>query len=608
MQNLKRAARIGILYISAFVLIVSPSMAVHAAEDETYYYDEATGQWNSSKWVYNPVTKVYEPAPVAKPSPSPTPSTTPAPEQSTDDEGDSSEDTSAADTTTGGSGPSSNNSVDQDTDIDSTTNINSNKEVNNDLDSNATSGNAGVKQNTKGGDAKTGNASGDATIVNSVHSTVGNDKKSGVAHFTIDLYGDVNGDIVIGPDATKNATKTTDINSKTNVNNNDTITNNVDLTATSGDAAVSGNTVAGSAQSGDANAVVNLLNLVNTVIAANESFVGTINIHGNLNGDILMSPEFIPQLLASNADNVTEMEFNMPLSTNINDDQTIVNNIDLSATSGTASVKDNTSAGSAKTGSAQTKLQVLNLTGREVDAESGLLIFVNVKGTWVGLLMDAPGATAAAYGSGVTKNSTTLSDTVNVNNQTAITNNINVAAVSGDASVESNTSGGDATTGDAYASANVANISNSKFNFKKRLTILYINIFGDWKGLALQNSEAGDVIETVTEVASSTPVQTASVGAPNVKLGFVPRASSPVNQAVSVASQSGGDSYPAAVLASAINNEGGQVLGQTLKPTLSPREDPFSTILMIGGFGVAGISAIIWSARRLLEMRASRIV
>lgn len=602
MLKLKRVMRNGVLFAAAILLAITPSAAVYAAEDETYYYDQTSGRWNSSKWTYDAATGTY--LPVVPESPAPAQSTESedeSPTPSSDDSGDS----SAAESTQNGTGPSSNNQTDSNTNVSSNTDINSDKQITNDLDSDATTGNAGVTQNTNGGNAQTGKASGDATIVNSVHSTVGSGENSGVAHFTIDLYGDVNGDIVIGPDATKNATKTTNINSETNVNNNDSITNNVDLSATSGDASVTGNTIAGSAQSGDANAVVNLLNLVNTVIAANESFVGTINIHGNLNGDILLSPEFIPQLLASNADNVIETDFNMPLSTNINDDQTIVNNIDLSATSGTASVKDNTSAGSAQTGNAQTKLQILNLTGREVDAESGLLVFVNVKGTWVGLLLDAPGATAAAYGSGVTKNSTTLSDTVNVNNRTAITNNINVAAVSGDASVESNTSGGDAKTGDAYASANVANISNSKFNFKKNLTILYINIFGNWRGLALQNSAAGDVIETVTQIAASSPPPT-QVGTPNVKLGFVPRVAEAVGQAASAPSATNDDSYPAAVLASAVTN--GDVLGQTLKPGVSPREDPFSTILMIGGFGVAGISAVIWSARRLLEMRASRIV
>lgn len=602
MLKLKRVMRNGMLYAAAIVVAIAPSAAVHAAEDETYYYDQASGRWNSSKWTYDAATNTYLPV------------VPPAPAQSTDNDSESpapssgSEDSSAADSSANATGPSSNNETGSNTNASSSTNINSDKQVTNDLDSNATSGNAGVTQNSNGGSAQTGNASGDATIVNSVHSTVGSGENSGVAHFTIDLYGDVHGDIVIGPDATKNATKSTDIKSQTNVNNNDTITNNVDLNATSGNATVNGNTVAGSAQSGDANAVVNLLNLVNTVIAANQSFVGTINIHGNLNGDILMSPEFIPQLLASNGDSQSESTLNLPLSTNINDDKTILNNIDLSATSGTATVKDNTSAGTATTGEAQTNLQILNLTNQEVDAENAVLVFVNVKGKWVGLLLDAPNATAAAYGSGVTKhtNSTTLEDTVNVNNKTAITNNINVTAVTGDATVSSNTSGGDAKTGDAYASANIANLINTKFNIKKNVWLLFINVYGDMYGKVMVDSDAGDKIEAVSDLVSTTP-PAASIGTPNVRLGYVPPKvnDDAMSQMLNATSgPSNGDPYTSAVLASAVTN-GGEVLGQSVAPASSPRIDTFSIIMMVTGFSVAGAYGAWTLIRRWLEARAA---
>lgn len=601
MQKLKRIARTGALYIAALALVISPSVAVHASEDRddrTYYYDSVSGQWNSDKWVYNPQTNVYEPAPVPKPSPSPTP----APDQSTDESQEApSADSSAADSTITNGGPSSNNQISDTTNVSSDTNINSGTQITNDLDSDAQSGDAGVRENTNGGSAQTGNASADATIINSVHSTVGSGENTGVAHFTIDLYGDINGDIVVGPTmGNAEIDKTTNISSNTNVTNNDSITNNIDLTAKSGDADVTGNTTAGSAQSGDARAVANVLNLVNTVIAANKSFVGTINIHGNLNGDILISPEFIPQLIESNGGDSQVVEnFTMPLTTNINDDQTIVNNVDLNATSGTASVKDNTEAGSAHSGTAQTDLQILNLTGHEVVAENSVLVFVNVKGKWVGMILDAPNATAAAYGSGVIKKDVTLASNTNLNNKTAITNNINVTAVSGDATVESNTSGGDAKTGNASASANIANISGSKFSLSGWFAVLYINIDGDWTGWALKDTDAGNKIESVTPVVASAPPPP-TVGSPNVSLGFVPRTNDGVSQAMSTTSNLGeGDEYAKAVLASATSD----VLGESdakpvLKQTMSPREDPFSTVLMIGGFGVASAVGLLWVFRR----------
>lgn len=604
MQKLKRIVRTGVLYVSALVLVVSPSIAVHAADDETYYYDEGSGRWNSSKWVYDPETNTYKPAMAASTPP-------PAPEQSTEepsgDAPEASADDSAADTITNG-GPSSNNTINEDIDATDTTSIDSNKTINNSLDSDAQTGNAGVKQNSYGGNAQTGNAGADATIVNTVHSTVGSGENSGIARFTIDLYGDVNGDIVVGPTmGNAQIDKNTNIKSDTDINNNDSITNNIDLKAKSGNAEVTGNTTAGSAQSGDANAVANLLNLVNTVIAANKSFVGTINIHGNLNGDILISPEFIPQLLGSNGNAKVEQNITMPLSTNINDDQTIVNNVELEATSGTATVKDNTSAGNASTGDAQTDLQILNLTGHEVVAEEAVLVFVNVKGKWVGMILDAPNSTAAAFGSGVTKNDVTLASDTDINNKAAITNNINVTAVSGDATVASNTSGGDAKTGNARASANIANISNSKFVLGKWFAVLFINIDGDWTGWALKDTEAGNMIASAAPVASSGP-PAQNVGAPNVRLGFIPKSSETVDQFMAATGGSNdGDPYAAAVLASATGDffdDNGQV---TLVPTLSPREDPFSALLMIGGFGVAGASGVVWAIRRLMELRSGNL-
>lgn len=606
MQKLTRVVRNGIIYVSTVVLVGSPSVAVYA-EDSTDYYDPATGKWNNSKWIYNPETKVYEPAPVAQPSPSPTPSSSPAPAQSTDNSGtpaaEGSADNSAADSSVTNGGPSSNNQINQDTDESSDVTINNGTQIKNGLDSDATSGEAGVKQNTKGGNAQTGNASADATIVNSVHSTVGSGENTGIARFTIDLYGDVNGDIVVGPTmGNAEIDKSTKINSDTNINNNDSITNDIDLSAKSGNAQVTGNTTAGSAQSGDARAVANLLNLVNTVIAANKSFVGTINIHGNLNGDILISPEFIPQLLGSNGNAKVEESFNMPLTTNINDDQTIVNNVDLKATSGTASVKDNTSAGTAQSGDAQTDLQILNLTGHEVVAENSVLVFVNVKGKWVGMILDAPNSTAAAFGSGVVKHDTTLASNTNINNKAAITNNINVTAVSGDATVSSNTVGGDAKTGNANASANIANISNSKFSLSGWFAVLYINIDGDWTGWALKDTEAGNMIAQAAPIAASMP-PAPKVGTPNVRLGYVPRANGSVSQVMDQTSgMNKGDPYAQAVLASATNDILGEKTEQParLVQSMSPREDPFSLIMMIGGFGIASASGIVWVVRRLL--------
>lgn len=516
MQKIKHILRVSVLYIAAFVLVGSPSFTVYATDGgeppETYTYDETTGRWSSNKWTYDATTNTYVPATTPKPSVEPT-SDTPSEEQSGQ--------TQAA-ATASNTGPSSNNTLDSTTHASGTTDITSNQTVNNTLNSDATTGNAGVTHNQTAGGAKTGDATAGTTVINTVHSTVQGDT-AGVAHFTADIHGDVTGDIMLYPAIDgATASSTTNINSDTDITTNSELTNNLNLKAASGDADVSGNTSAGDAESGNAHAVANVLNLINTIIAANKSFVGTINIYGNLNGDILVSPEFIPQLLGSNATSTNSIETS--LSASLDDDQAIINNIKLSAESGEADVSNNTNGGSATTGTADTNLTVLNLTGREVDAKNSLLVFVNVLGKWVGMIVDAPGATAAAIGSGVTNNKTTINGELTADTNSKITNNIDLSAESGDARVTGNTTGGNAKTGNATASANIANISTSTFKLSDWFGVLFINVFGSWVGCFGIDTEAGDVVALGGDAA---PQPAAEVLAPSLRFGFVPKPPSP---------------------------------------------------------------------------------
>ncbi len=98
--------------------------------------------------------------------------------------------------------------------------------------------------------------------------------------------------------------------------------------------------------------------------------------------------------------------------------------------------------------------------------------------------MNAPaGATAAAYGSNVTENTTNNSTTnINSNNIENITNNLNVNAKSGNADVSKNTNAGNATSGNANAAVNILNLEGSSFNASGWFGILFINVFGNWKG------------------------------------------------------------------------------------------------------------------------------
>lgn len=593
MQKIKQTVHTIILYVLTVVLVGGvPMSAVHA--DRSPACVEALH--NGKQWYTDPesgacVKKVVTPKPKPAPSESPAPTESPAPEESASPSPspEASAQPAAGDT----------NSTTNNTDITSETNVDNDTDVTTGVDSTATSGDSTVRGNQSSGSANTGDAAAVATVVNSVHSTV--DGGTGIAHFTADIHGNVVGDITLGSTIDGlNATSNVNYDGKTNVNNDTSLTNDINLTAQSGDASVKGNESVGSATTGSANTVADVLNLINTIIAANKSFIGTINIYGDLNGDILISPEFIPQLLASNANSTYKSD--LALATNINDDQSIVNNVNLSATSGDASVKGNESTGSAASGDTKTNLTILNLTGHEVNAANSLLVFVNVLGTWVGMILDAPGATAAAFGGGVIESNVAAANETNIANKAGITNNIDLASTSGDASVTGNKSQGSAASGDATASANIANVSSSTFKLSDWFGVVYINVFGSWDGWFLKDTQAGTLTPLGGDAIPEAAVSVASSPVSQPQFGFIPGGSNrgaPIANLAAASSGAEDPDYQSAVLASAIAKDvEDKKSPQILQQTKSPREDPFSIIMMVTGFGVASVSGLVWLARR----------
>lgn len=526
MQKLVRIIRVGIFYGLTLLLVAGYPMTAVLADTSPYTYNSDTNRWDTAKWQYDPASGQY--IPKVLPVQGPVPGEIIGP---TDPAPGSAQDVPASESTQPAPAQSSTQS--------GASTADTNAQVQNNLDSAATTGNATIGSNTSGGNATTGNAAVAATIVNTVQSTVSGDT-SGVAHFTADIHGNVTGDITLSPVIDGIGSSGGAGDGSLHVNDTATLLNNLGLQATSGDATVTNNTTAGNATTGTADAVLNLINLINSIIAANKSFVGTINIYGNLNGDILVSPEFIPQLLASNNGSA-----NGSVDATLTDNQSIINNIQLNAASGSATVAGNTAAGTAKTGSAQTNLTVLNLSGHAVVAKNSLLIFVNVLGTWVGVIVDAPvGATAAALGNGVVTNS--VSDQkIDATNDSTITNNISVGANSGNANVSGNTTAGNATSGNATASANIANVSNSSFGLSDWFGVLFINVFGSWHGSFGINTSQGDIAPMYVPTSSSAAA--GSGGAPPIIFGFVPRAPSSPTPSYVPPSAMTDQSVPAAI-------------------------------------------------------------
>ncbi|HEX5395020.1 MAG TPA: hypothetical protein VFW52_01570 [Candidatus Saccharimonadales bacterium] len=373
-----------------------------------------------------------------------------------------------------------------------------NAEISNKITSDATSGDATVSKNTTGGSAASGDANAILNLINLLQTSTGALQDNGFSVFNSNVYGNVQGDLMIDPSQIL-AKSDKPSNLTVNAQNSGSINNDVDLSAKTGSASVDSNTSAGNAASGNAAAVANIVNVINSVIGSGQSFLGAVNIYGSLDGDILLPPDVLQTLLANNGgSSATTTPVKVDSNANIANNQSINNLVDLSAASGLADVSHNTSAGNATTGSTQTNLTILNLVGSQIAGKDVLLVFVNVMGKWVGVLYSAPqGSTAAAIGGGITGNtSTPVNSDVEATTNQSINNNIKLAAASGDASVTNNTTAGNATSGDAMAAANILNILNSTFSLADWFGVLFINVFGTWNGSFGINTAAGNPAHT----------------------------------------------------------------------------------------------------------------
>jgi hypothetical protein len=446
---------------------------------QSYSYNPNTGMWDTTEWRYDAASGKYAPNVTSVSS------------------------LAGVNANIEDTGPNSTNGINLANGQDGTFNGFYNASISNNLSSLAMSGNVMVNGNTLAGNAMSGDATGITNVLNLLQSSMGAGQD--IATFSTDLNGNMVGDLLIDPSVLRSlqpASNQVAGNSTLTVNSdaNGHIANNVAVNADTGNATVDSNTTAGNATTGNANAVANIVNMINSLISSGKSFVGNININGNLDGDILLPPDVLNALLASNGSSAPGQS----LTANTNTTDVINNNVQTGATTGNANVAGNTVAGNATTGNARTNVTILNLTGRNVIGKNALLVFVNVLGRWVGMIMDAPGSTAAALGGGITDSSTS-DTTINANTHNQIDNNVNVNANSGDAAVTNNTNAGNATTGNATASANLANITSSQLSLADWFGILFINVFGTWNGSFGVNTSAGN--------PSLPPVPSSSVAA-----------------------------------------------------------------------------------------------
>ncbi len=563
---------------------------------QDYSYNPATGKWDTNDYKYDPTTGAYVPN-------VPTPSTA-AP------------DTSSAPTGDSNTGPGSNNNTNTSATGNSTFNNFYNAAISNKIATQAATGDAGVINNTTGGNANTGNATAIATAINLLQSSASFANAGGVTVFTSDVNNNINDNLVLDPSlltALQPASNSGVLPTNLTINNQSSgiINNDITVGSTTGDATVAGNTNAGNATSGNANSVANLINALDSTVIAPQTFIGTINIYGNLNGNILLPGDVLQNMISNNAAPSTASAVagtGNDLSVANSSAQAITNNVVTNAVTGAAAVAGNTGAGSATSGTASTNLTLLNLTGHQLIGADSILVFVNVLGTWVGMIMDAPtGATAAAIGGGVSSDATTPTNTTVTNNSAqTINNNVNVSAASGNATVTDNSTAGNATSGKASASANILNLTNDSLALTNWFGILFINVFGGWTGSFCANaSECTDPVavgQTNESPATSQSGDTSNTSTTTVSANITP---STTSSGFALGSQN--DNGAVAGATTNQNDNGstagsGKVLGASTKPqTATVANHKNWRIMEIG----LGMSFCLLMLERLLALRAN---
>jgi hypothetical protein len=303
----------------------------------------------------------------------------------------------------------------------------------------------------------------------------------------------------------------------TDQNNGAVVANSVSDSAVTGTNQASMNNGDATIQTGDANVSGTLMTAVNTNLAG--VTVSEFNVVDNHTGDLILdfaancisncptNPEAEISGNASNSSNVSELTVNSSDASFQNNDAAIENSLVLDANSGDNTASMNTDGNSViMTGDANVSASSLTFANNNVE---GNVVYgvVNIYGDLTGDIVfpeealanccqtpvDASIATNGAATENTTKIDQDTADTVIQNNDAVITNNLDLAATSGDNHTAYNT-GGDSTvmTGNTSTNTQVVNIANNNLEGGTWWIVL-VNEAGKWIGKILGSPDGSNV-------------------------------------------------------------------------------------------------------------------
>lgn len=280
------------------------------------------------------------------------------------------------------------------------------------------------------------------------------------------------------------------------INNENTafVLNDVTLEASSGNNTISGEDVEGAIQTGDANALANVVNIVNTNLIGTTWVLAIVNILGDWAGNLFF-PE-ASEFAATDSSGNLLGEFG-EVTINNSNAGAIENNVSIDATSGENAITGaTTTSASVATGEVNSATNVTNVANTNLVNASLFLAFLNILGGWTGQIIGMPSGFTMADGdngqavianlpvsdqtSGWGDDDFTFS--ANNSNDGTIVNNVSIEASSGNNTIEgTDEASGSIATGDVNAFANIFNLLNTNIiGGAWYLTVL--NVMGTWSG------------------------------------------------------------------------------------------------------------------------------
>jgi len=380
-----------------------------------------------------------------------------------------------------------------------------NGKVANDADVSAQTGNNMASENVGGVDINTGDALAWANILNLINTNI---VGSNFETVFIDINDESNGEVDLNElwkelqkmQGTDNIELTSIAGSKTlrltikNSNKAD-LENKVNVSAGTGGNEANDNASA-DVNTGDATALANVTNLVNTNLLGSKFFFGVINMFDQYKGNIILPrPERF--LSSGSAPEGGNANFNNQNTATVEDVMKVM------ADTGNNTANSEEGENSISTGDANAVANNFSLLNLNIFQNDWFYLLLNALGNWQGKIdsWQAPGIVeendepvqSFSVGMGTVQGETQPQDVVDEShennsllnfqneNRASVKNDINVTAATGGNSASGNEKGATIQTGKAKAIANLINLVNLNI-LGGRWFMGLMNVLGNWSG------------------------------------------------------------------------------------------------------------------------------